>query len=123
VSEAVQVAGEAEPAAHMSAISISVTSAGRAAALAEFLDVIGTAVGDARYAVAAGILRGKPITGRPRARDALYRDMDDLLETGAARNFTDAALAVAATMPGTLLKNVDSLLRCYRRWRKRHGLK
>src|ERR1700687_2542510 len=102
--------GDAVHCRPMSAITVTVTSAGRAGALAEFLDVIGTAVGDARYAVAAGILRGKPVTGRPRAKDALYQEMHDRLATGAARNYTDAALAVAATMPGNLLKNLGALL-------------
>jgi hypothetical protein len=44
--------------------------------------------------------------------------MHDLRSTGAAHGFTDAALMVAPTMPGPLLKNVDALLLGYRRGAK-----
>jgi hypothetical protein len=76
--------------------------------------------GDRAHWRAARALERNP-GGRPRSRDALYRDMDDHLATGAAGSKTEAAVMVAATMPGPLLKNVDALLLGYRRWRKRQG--
>jgi hypothetical protein len=88
-----------------------------AAVLKSFYEV----TGDRAHWRAARALERNP-GGRPRSRDALYREMDHLLATGDARDFTDAALAVASTMPGPLLKNVDALLLGYRRWRKRHRL-
>jgi hypothetical protein len=88
-----------------------------AAVLHQFYQV----TGDRAHWRAARALERNP-GGRPRSRDAIYLEMSDLLATGAAHGFTDAALAVAATMPGPLLKNVDALLLGYRRWRKRHGL-
>src|SRR5258708_39897896 len=88
-----------------------------AAVLHQFYDV----TGDRAHWRAARALERNP-GGRPRSKDALFEDMRGHLATGAAQNYTDAALMVAPTMPGPLLNNVDALLLGYRRWRKRNRL-
>jgi hypothetical protein len=131
VSEAVAASGAAAPALDDFADFAKVSESGkaasehdaRAAAYADFLDEIGAAVGDKRYAVASGILRGKPITGRPGYRDhdePLFREMAFLLDTGEATSVTDAATLVAATLPPTAatMTTINRLRINYPKWKR-----
>jgi hypothetical protein len=69
-------------------------------AYAATLDEMAKSTGDARYARAAGALRGKP-GGRPPCDDsAALRQMRDLIACGTASGIEQAARFVSRTVPG-----------------------
>jgi len=87
---------------------------------AAYLDRRGVETGNEQYRRAAGVLRGRH-AGRPRKYgDDVFAAMAHMIETGKARNNSDAAAAFAMTLPrGEATEKTVTYLRInYARWRK-----
>lgn len=84
--------------------------------VADTLTEMGKKTGDARYVVAAGIVRGER-NGRRRMADELaVEQMREMIETRESGNPFDAARRVAKSLPST--RNLDSSSRrLYRKYR------